>query len=129
MTVSTSGPTRASESASLTVSRSALRNASQRKKTLETTPRSATRILPRLPRMLESFSAIAGHPARRLGVRTSDVQLEAVVGQLERIGRRQLTRAVGDEEALRARCLERLDGFVEREVTAGLAVEIATEQR
>src|SRR5262245_49325938 len=102
----------ASASASLTVSMSALRNASQRKKTLETTPSSATRILPRRPRMLESFSATTGHPARRPGVRASDVQLEAVVRQLERVRRRELARAMGDQEPLRTGRLERLDGLV-----------------
>jgi hypothetical protein len=55
-----------------------------------------------------------------------DGELETVVRELELIGRRQLARAVGDEEALRPRRLEGLHGLVERKVSARLTVELAS---
>jgi hypothetical protein len=57
------------------------------------------------------------------------VELEAVVGQLETVGRGQLARAVRDEKPLGARGLERLDSLVEREVPAWLSVELTSEER
>ena len=55
----------------------------------------------------------------------SDVELEAVVCELEGVGRRKLARAVRDEQPLGVGGLERRDSFVEGEVPPRLTVEIA----
>ena len=73
-----------------------------------------------------------GLPGRLSSARSataSDLELEPVVRELELVGSRQLARAVRDEEPLGARGLERLHRLVEREVPAGLAVELASQQR
>ena len=103
------GPTSASASACRTASRSALRTASQRNTRADGQTDDGDE-------RLAATSASGAHLLRharssctpRTGARTAQTSsVEAVVRELELVGRRQLARAVGDQEPLGAGGLER----------------------
>src|SRR5262249_30217429 len=111
------------------------RHSSWRRHARKTTRASATtrmplRTQPELQTPCSTTSEGIGRSGRSPAPgRRSDVELEAVVGELVAFGLRQLARTVGEEEALRPRLLEGLDRLVEREMTSWLAVELAAEER
>src|SRR5436309_10016961 len=58
-----------------------------------------------------------------------DVDLQAVVGEFEAAVRRQLRRAVREEQTLGSRRVEGRQRFVERQVATRLPVELAAQER
>src|SRR6266545_2320132 len=81
-------------------------------------------------------AATANHARRDLRMRFtrapsrtwSDVQLEAVVGQLVSVRPGQLFGAVRQQQPLRLRRFERLDGLFGGEVVSRLAVELPAQE-